>query len=101
MNPPWTDEILASMERDYRNHPDVADLIAGVRCVLALHCAVGVYDVCEHTNGDECDPWETVDGDFVCGAPVGHVCEVCCDESGEPLDHPCATVRALNDPNGA
>lgn len=36
MTPAWSDEDLVCLARDYRNHPDVYDLIEGVRRVLAL-----------------------------------------------------------------
>lgn len=36
MIPAWTDEDLRCLARDHRNDPDVLDLIAGVRRVLAL-----------------------------------------------------------------
>lgn len=76
MNPPWTDEVLASMERDYRTHPDVADLIAGVRRVLAL---------CEHE-------WYAFPTSVI--AP---------DDDGTPprFVEVADLLRALNDPNGA
>jgi hypothetical protein len=34
--PEWDDALLADLGRAYRNHLDVADLVAGVRRVLAL-----------------------------------------------------------------
>lgn len=78
MTPAWTDEDLACLARDYRNHPDVYDLIEGVRRVLALHnCRADAWgaDVCDH-------------------CVVGR--------DSDPADYPCDTVRALNDPpNGA
>lgn len=74
MIPAWTDEDLRCLARDHRNDPDVLDLIAGVRRVLALH---------RERQG---------------------CCVECCPTSpytAEHVAHPCATVRALNDPNGA
>lgn len=75
MTPAWTDEDLRCLARDYRNHPDVYDLIEGVRRVLALH---------QSRQG---------------------CCVECCPSSPHAAEHvayPCATVRALNDPpNGA
>jgi hypothetical protein len=74
---PWTDAMLADLGRAYRNHPDVADLIAGVRRVLALHVP--------STEG----LWR---------APV--VCAVCVDpfDDAEYPAYPCTTLRALNHP---
>lgn len=72
MTPAWTDEDLACLARDYRNHPDVYDLIEGVRRVLALHV--------RWVNPDDHEPY--------------------CAECGQ--EPPCDTVRLLNDPpNGA
>lgn len=76
MIPAWTDEDLRCLARDHRNDPDVLDLIAGVRRVLALHA-----------------PYNFGDG-------LATVCAECGDE--RPVSHPCPTVSALNDPpNGA
>lgn len=82
MIPAWTDEDLACLARDYRNHLDVADLIAGVRRVLALHSPRT-----EVMSGSS-DPKHV--------PMTRQVCAHC-----GPLAYPCATVRALNDPNGA
>ncbi len=41
--PEWDDALLADLGRAYRNHPDVADLVAGVRRVLAL-CEFGIAE---------------------------------------------------------
>jgi len=81
--PDWSDAMLADLARDYPAdvHDDVADLIAGVRAVLALHAP----------DEDE----------------YGAFCPTCLDDNGigyvaSCAPHPCATVRALNlDTNGA
>jgi hypothetical protein len=67
--PEWDDALLADLGRAYRNHPDVADLVAGVRAVLALHI-----------------PLRTA---RLSGLPT-------CAECGGLI--PCDTVRALNHP---
>lgn len=93
-------DVLADAEFIAHARDDVRRMAVALDAVLALHREVGVYDVCEHTNGDECDAWETVDGEFVCGAPVDRVCDECRDECGDRLGYPCATVAAIADALG-
>ena len=72
-------------------------LAAKVEAVRALHFPVPIQDVCGHDDTSKCDGWETTDGEFVCGPVLGYCCGECIDESGDHyVDHPCATIRALD-----
>lgn len=73
--PEWSDALLADLGRAYRNHPDVADLVAGVRRVLALHAPRPITP----------------------SRPDWRVCTGCTERDAR-VTWPCATVRSLNHP---
>jgi hypothetical protein len=96
----WTDadaEFIADARQS------VTAMAAALTAVLDLHRPMGIYSMehgdCDHADPESCPTVET-DAGTMCGdSPDYYACEECMDVGGELrddyLEHPCATVRAI------
>lgn len=69
---------------------------AAVERVKALHRSIPLYEPCDDADCEQEHTETVANGQYVHeGLVEGHACEECRDESGDFIDYPCPTIRAL------